>query len=136
MAKRWRMQLMSIGVIAVACAALPLLAGLRQTLRPVQALQASQSAQPMRSAQPIQRNDKLMDYLIQNVCVDAADRPVVGDPAICPRHRDLEVGERLPYVVTDHDASIGRSLSSHSSIPAIGVDGKLKIVVAKSLQGG
>jgi hypothetical protein len=42
------------------------------------------------------------DYMVQDVCVDPADAPLVGvtpvdGPERCPRHRDLQVGERLPY---------------------------------------
>ena len=42
------------------------------------------------------------DYLVQDVCLDAAGLVVTGaspldGPERCPRHRDLRVGERLPY---------------------------------------
>lgn len=42
------------------------------------------------------------DYLVQDVCVDAADAALIGvspldGPVRCPRHRDLRRGERLPY---------------------------------------
>jgi hypothetical protein len=42
------------------------------------------------------------DYLVQDVCVDAADAAQPGvspldGAARCPRHRDLRVGERLAY---------------------------------------
>jgi hypothetical protein len=41
------------------------------------------------------------DYMIQDACVDASGAALVGvsplDGPRCPRHRDLEVGERLPY---------------------------------------
>lgn len=112
------MRLIPIAVIVAACAILPRSAGITQTSR------------------GIQQQSEVLDYLIQNVCVDASLEPVAGDPASCPRHRDLEVGEALPYVVTDFDQSIGRSLSFMSSVPALGTDGKLKIVVVKSLEGG
>lgn len=38
------------------------------------------------------------DYLIQMVCVDAADTPVFADPVACPdSRRKLRIGEPLPY---------------------------------------
>jgi hypothetical protein len=42
------------------------------------------------------------DYLVQDACVDAAGGIVPGASPLdgvarCPRHRDLRVGERLPY---------------------------------------
>ena len=42
------------------------------------------------------------DVLVQDVCVDAANRPITGatplDGAnLCPRRRKLAIGERLPY---------------------------------------
>ena len=41
-------------------------------------------------------------YLVENICVDARDRPLPGvspldAPAACPQQRKLAVGERLPY---------------------------------------
>ncbi len=42
----------------------------------------------------------LTDFLIQDVCVDDADRPISGDPATCPQHRDLKFGEMSPYIKT------------------------------------
>src|SRR5262249_33602315 len=40
--------------------------------------------------------------LVQAVCVPEAGTPLIGaspldEPGHCPRHRDLGVGERLPY---------------------------------------
>jgi len=42
------------------------------------------------------------DYLVENICVNAADHPLPGlspldVPAACPRQRKLRTGERLPY---------------------------------------
>ncbi|MBJ7485256.1 hypothetical protein [Brevundimonas sp.] len=38
------------------------------------------------------------DYLIQMVCVDAADTPIFADPVDCPgSRRKLRIGEPLPY---------------------------------------
>ena len=51
------------------------------------------------------------DYLIQMVCVDAADTPVFADPVDCPdSRRKLRVGEPLPY----HKVDIGNFQISDS----------------------
>ncbi len=42
------------------------------------------------------------DYLVQMVCVDGADVPQQGDPAICNAKRKLRVGEALPYHKVDY----------------------------------
>ncbi len=55
-----------------------------------------------------------LDFLIQNVCVDAKDRPVPGDPATCPRHRDLKPFERTPFLRTDNEAGkVYQAITSH-----------------------
>lgn len=43
-------------------------------------------------------NDDINDFLIQDVCVDEKDRPLSQDPANCAFHRDLRLGEDLPYL--------------------------------------
>ncbi|WP_396595216.1 hypothetical protein [Brevundimonas sp. R86498] len=51
------------------------------------------------------------DYLIQMVCVDAADTPVFADPVGCPdSRRKLRVGEPLPY----HKLDVGNFQISDS----------------------
>src|SRR6478672_7695739 len=45
----------------------------------------------------------LIDYLVQDVCEDSAERAVAKDPASCPDRRDIRVGERTPYILTDYD---------------------------------
>jgi len=77
----------------------------------------------------------LLDYLIQNVCVDANQRAVSGDPAVCPSHRNVEMGEKIPFVVTDFDHALGTSLSAVSSIPVRATDGATLVLVSKSLEG-
>lgn len=55
-----------------------------------------------------------LDFLIQNVCVDLQDRPVPGDPATCPRHRDLKPMERTPFLRTDNEAGkVYQAITSH-----------------------
>lgn len=54
---------------------------------------AACAPQPVRSRTPDPRA-----FLIQMVCVDAADRPVFADPVACPdRRRKLRPREPLPY---------------------------------------
>ena len=38
-----------------------------------------------------------LDFVVQQVCVDAGDAPLPGDPAHCPNRRLLRVGEAVPY---------------------------------------
>lgn len=55
-----------------------------------------------------------LDFLIQDVCVDAQDRPIPGDPASCPRHRDLRPLERTPFLRTDGEAGkVYQAITSH-----------------------
>lgn len=55
-----------------------------------------------------------LDFLIQDVCVDAQDRPVAGDPATCPRHRNLKPLERTPFLRTDNEAGrLYQAITSH-----------------------
>lgn len=84
---------------------------------------------------PVTEDAGLLDFLVQDVCVDSAQRPVSGDPATCPRHRNLRLGEKLPYIVTDFDRKAGISLGSMSSIPVRATDGSTMVLVTKSLQG-
>src|SRR5688500_8402125 len=77
----------------------------------------------------------IMDYLIQDVCVDSQDRLIAGDPATCASHRNLRLGERLPYIVTDFDRAAGISLASFSSIPVRSTQGDTMVLVVKSLEG-
>lgn len=77
----------------------------------------------------------LTDYLIQDVCVDGSDRALPSDPATCPRKRNLKVGEGLFYILTDYDSATGQSFQATSSIPVRGANGKLLILIVKSLEG-
>lgn len=77
----------------------------------------------------------LLDYLIQDVCVDSANRVVSGDPAVCPNRRNVALGEKLPFVVTDFDHASGISLSAVSTIPVRATDGATLVLVSKSLEG-
>ena len=79
---------------------------------------------------------ELLDYLIQDVCVDAADRAVTGDPALCPAHRDIRLSEPTPYLVTDVDhANADATYFAFASFPVRGADGTVKVMHTKSGQG-
>ncbi len=86
------------------------------------------------NAQIINGGDYL-DYLISDVCVNANDVPISGDPYTCPIHRNIRIGERLPYLITDLDSGRNVRYQLLSSIPVVGTDGKLKVLVTKNGQG-
>ena len=57
------------------------------------------------------QSDRPTDYLIQMVCVDAADQAIFGDPVDCvDSRRKLRIGEPLPY----HKVDVGRFQISDS----------------------
>jgi hypothetical protein len=74
-------------------------------------------------AQPLPRD--ALDFLIQDVCVDANDRAIPGDPATCAKHRDLKPLERLPYLRTDNEA--GRLYQAITSHPVLSPNPKTRI---------
>ena len=76
-----------------------------------------------------------IDYLVQDVCLDAAGRAVPGDPASCPSRRDLRVGEPQRYLLTDRDRATGVTFQASSSIPVRGTDGSLMVLLVKNLEG-
>ena len=76
-----------------------------------------------------------LDYLIQDVCVDGEQRVVNGDPAVCATHRNVELGEKIPFVVTDFDHASQISLSAVSSVPVRSKDGAIMVLVSKGLEG-
>lgn len=84
----------------------------------------------------VSMGEEYLDYLITDVCVDANNFVMKGDPATCTKHRNIRIGERLPFIVTDMDkAAQNRKYQSVSSIPMVGTDGTLKIMVSKHFQG-
>jgi hypothetical protein len=83
--------------------------------------------------QQIASNPGHLDFLIQNVCVDGSDNIIEGDPAVCPRQRNIRIGERVPYLLTDTDYG-GLTYQALSSYPVVGTDGQLKVMVAKNMQ--
>jgi len=79
---------------------------------------------------------ELSDFLIQDVCVDDADRAISEDPASCPFHRNIKVGEPTPYILTDFDRQHAIAYQSVNSVPVMGTDGELEVLVRKSLRPG
>lgn len=77
----------------------------------------------------------LIDFLLQDVCVDGEDRPQAGDPTNCDRHRNVAPGEKISYLLTDLDLPSGQTFQAVSSVPVVGSDGSKLILVVKSLQG-
>lgn len=80
-----------------------------------------------------QENTPVNDFLVQDVCVDAHDRPIAGDPAVCAKHRNIRAGELLPYVRTDFGPK-GARYQAVTSYPVVGRDGQLKVMVSKSMR--
>ncbi|BAZ27603.1 hypothetical protein NIES4074_00300 [Cylindrospermum sp. NIES-4074] len=84
----------------------------------------------------IDADNPALDYLIQDVCVDALDNPIPGDPTVCPKHRNIWIGEKVPYLLTDKDtANENATYQALSSYPVLGTDGALKIMVSKNMEG-
>lgn len=77
----------------------------------------------------------VLDYLIQNVCIDANNSVIAGDPAVCPLSRNVRIGEKVPYVMTDYDRRSGARYQGNFSYPTVGEDNTLKIVWVKQLTG-
>jgi hypothetical protein len=97
----------------------------------VQPATSSQTELPL--ASPPYPATPLVDYLIQDVCVDEHDKPIPGDPATCPRHRDLKFGEFLPYIryasldSIRYPSASGSPIESFNSHPSLGNSGELLI---------
>jgi hypothetical protein len=70
------------------------------------------------------------DFIVQQVCVDGADRAVMGDPAHCPKHRKLHLGEAVPYRRVD--AGNWQALYSY---PVRGPAGEIRAVAEKVFGG-
>ena len=78
----------------------------------------------------------LLDWLIQDVCQDANGQQIPGDPATCASHRNINIGERTPFLLTDVDHNNnGATYESFNSIPVHAQDGTLKVLISKNNQG-
>lgn len=78
---------------------------------------------------------ELYDYLVQDVCLDAEGRMTADDPLTCPRRRDIALGEKSPYLLTDTDHSNNATYQAMNSIPVRGADGAIRILYPKLNQG-
>jgi hypothetical protein len=78
---------------------------------------------------------ELMDYLVQDVCVDPKGTPIASDPASCDRRRNLRPGEPQLYIMTDYDRKTGATFQASSSLPVRGTDGHVMVLLVKSLEG-
>lgn len=77
---------------------------------------------------------ELLDFLIQDVCVDRANRPIPGDPALCAQARDIRHGEAIPYAATDFDQKSGARYQAVFSYP-LDSSPTPRILVSKLLVG-
>lgn len=86
----------------------------------------------------------IRDFMTQNVCLDAAGavlpgrNPLQAGP-LCPKQRDLEPGERLPYHKHDHPSpdhagNLPLGYQRHDSVPV--ATAGLGIVVEQSFDFG
>ena len=83
-----------------------------------------------------QGGEELIDYLTQDVCIDSAGNAIAGDPANCGAHRNINIGEHSPYILTDVDHNNnGATYFAFNSIPVHATDNTLKILISKSGQG-
>lgn len=64
-------------------------------------------------------------FLTEDVCTDASNNPIPGDPATCSTHRDVRFGELIPYMRTDNRGSAGMS------VPVQHIDGSLLFAFMK-----
>jgi hypothetical protein len=61
------------------------------------------------------------DFMVPDVCLDAAGNVTSEDPAKCTKKRNLRIGESLPYILADYAAAPGwqQSYIYASSFPVI-----------------
>jgi hypothetical protein len=78
---------------------------------------------------------ELYDYMVQDVCLDDQNRVTAGDPLTCDKHRNIAIGEQLPYILTDTDLSNNMTYQAMASFPVYGTDGTIKILYPKLNQG-
>ena len=71
-----------------------------------------------------------LDFIVQQVCTDAAGRAVAGDPVHCPNPRRLRIGEAIPYRRVD-----AGNWQAFFSYPVRGLNGETRAVTAKVFGG-
>jgi len=87
------------------------------------------------SAMAAQNPDSVIsDFLIQDVCITDTGQVTGDDPATCARHRDLRIGELVPYIRTDLEYSKHR-YQAFISYPTVGLGGRFMIQTAKDFGG-
>ncbi|MEO1220194.1 MAG: hypothetical protein AAFY42_02430 [Pseudomonadota bacterium] len=97
-------------------------------------LSAGMSLSPTFAQAQSQASAELYDYLVQDVCINDQGEAIAGDPAVCPKTRNIKVGEPSPYIVTDWDTANSVSYTAWNSIPVQGEDGNVRVMVSKSLE--
>lgn len=79
---------------------------------------------------------ELYDYDVQDVCVNSANVATTEDPAYCSNRRNIELGEKSPYIVTDFlQSNENITYQAGNSIPVLGMNGDTLVMTYKSLQG-
>jgi hypothetical protein len=78
---------------------------------------------------------ELYDYLVQDVCIDDAGSITAEDPITCAKRRDIMLGEKSPYLLTDTDTSNNATYQAMNSVPVRGTDGSIRILYPKLNQG-
>ncbi len=78
-----------------------------------------------------QISSELYDYMVQDVCVDGANRAIAGDPATCANRRNIGLYEASPYIVTDFNNQNGEEYYAWNSIPVLGEDGRTRVLTVK-----
>ncbi len=69
-------------------------------------------------------------FVVQQVCVDAHDQPIAGDPVHCPAKRQIRVGEPIPYRRVD-----AGNWQAFTAYPVQSPGGERRAMVAKVFGG-
>lgn len=93
-------------------------------------------AVPTKILQASGGNSANINYLLQDVCVNAKNEPIPGDPATCVNHRDLKFGEFVPYLRTGWNSATQKPWMSSMSYPTQAEDGSLLIFKTYDYGGG
>lgn len=80
-------------------------------------------------------SDELYDYLVQDVCVDETGAVTAADPLTCEKRRNIALGEKSPYLLTDTDYARNLTFQAMNSFPVRGTDGTVRILYPKLNQG-
>ncbi len=78
---------------------------------------------------------ELYDYLVQDVCLDDAGAVTSADPLTCEKRRNIALGEKSPYLLTDTDYARNMTFQAMNSLPVRGTDGTIRILYPKLNQG-